>query len=318
MLGGAVSLALLAGSSSHTPAIAHESTSRKIVLILQSEDEAAFDETVSGLSQHFQKVHSDKAVRIEVRNLARLVSPESELKAELEALKPALLITLGSQATLWAQSSVRDVPLLFGMVLDPLAQGIEPAHASSPMTGVSMQIPFSEQFERLRQVLPGARRVGTVFDARNQALIDEARREAGRQGLTLVGAPVANPAEVPEAFRTLVGKVDALWSFPDTTVYSREAAQFILLFSFRNRLPLMGFSRGYVRAGALFALYADYRDLGRQLAGVAHEIIGGRSPRDIPMAAPRRHALAINLRVAEALGTSVPAGVRAQAEELFK
>ncbi len=300
-----------------TSAPAHPGSAAPI-LILQSEDEAAFDEAIASFSQHIQGMHPDGGVRLEVRNLAKFANPDVELASTLEQLKPALIVTLGSQATVWAQTSVRNTPLLFGMVLDPLAQGINPARAAAPMTGVSMQIPLPEQFARLRQVLPAVRRVGTVYDARNQPLVQEARREAVRQGLTLVGVPVTSATEVPEAFRSLAGKVDALWSFPDTTVYSREAAQFILLFSFRNRLPLMGFSRGYVRAGALFALYADYQDVGRQLAEVAHEVIAGRSPRDIPVGAPRRHALALNMRVADALGTWVPAAVQAQAVEVFK
>lgn len=300
------------------PLLAHSgpAAAPPTILILQSEDEPAFTEAVEGFTQQLRHQHPVGTLRLEVSDFSKIAPPEVErLFAET---KPALVVTLGSQATVWAQSTVRDTPLLFGMVLDPQAQGIDPARAVSPMTGVSMQIPLSSQFERLRQVLPNARRIGTVYDTRNQALVNEAKREAGRYGLTLVGAPVENAAEVPEGFRTLAGKVDALWSFPDTTVYSREAAQFILLFSFRNRLPLMGFSRGYVRAGALFALYADYKDVGRQLGELAQDILSGRSARDIPLGVPRRHALAVNMRVADALGAKVSAEVRASAEELFK
>ena len=307
-------MAFAAGQGSVPAAAAPTAT----LLVVQSEDEPAFDEAVNGLIRQLQSIHPDGSVKVEVRDLSKMANPDIELGESLKQVHPTLLVTLGSLATLWAQSSVHGTPLLFGMVLDPQSQGIDPARASSPMTGVSMQIPLSEQFARLHQVLPNVKRVGAVYDFRNQKLVDEARREAERQGLTLVGAPVQNASEVPEAFRALVGKVDALWSFPDTTVYSREAAQFILLFSFRNRLPLMGFSRGYVRAGALFALYADYGDVGRQLGEVADQILSGRSPRDIPVSAPRRHALALNLRVAEALGTEVPQSVRVKAEEVFK
>jgi putative ABC transport system substrate-binding protein len=286
------------------------------ILVLQSEDEPAFTEAVEGFTQQLRRHRPAGSLRLDVSDFSKLTPAEAErLLAEP---KLALVVTLGSQATVWAQSAVRGTPLLFGMVLDPQAQGIDPARAASPMTGVSMQIPLSSQFERLRQVLPNARRIGTVYDVRNQALVNEAKREAGRYGLTLVGAPVENAAAVPEAFRTLAGKVDALWAFPDTTVYTREAAQFILLFSFRNRLPLMGFSRGYVRAGALFALYADYKDVGRQLGELAEDILSGRPAREIPLGVPRRHALAVNMRVAEALGAKVSAEVRASAEELFK
>lgn len=253
-----------------------------------------------------------------MRSLSKMKDPNAELRKALRGSATPLVITLGAEATLWAQAEVRDVPLLFGMVLDPSAQGINPKLAKVPMTGISMQIPLRKQFASLRQVLPAVKRVGAVYDIRNQALIDRAQREAKRQGLELVGVSVRNRTDVPEAFRKLAGEVDALWSFPDTTVYSREAAQFILLFSFRNRLPLMGFSRGYVRAGALFGLYADYSDVGRQLADVAHEIVSGRSPNEIPVSPPRRHSMALNLRVAEALGTTIPNEAHASAEEVFE
>lgn len=270
------------------------------------------------MKQRIDRLHQNCGINIEVRSLSRLEDPDTDLGELLSVAKTDLIITLGAEATLWAQTSVQEVPVLFGMVLDPEAQGINPAQARVPMTGISMQIPFKEQFSELRKVLPGVKRVGAVYDIRNQKTIDRAQREAARQGLEMVAVSVRDRREVPEAFRKLTGEVDALWSFPDTTVYSREAAQFILLFSFRNRLPLMGFSRGYVRAGALFGLYADYADVGRQLADVAHDIIGGRSPREIPIRPPRRHSMALNLRVSEALGTKIPKEAQKNAEEIFE
>ncbi len=269
------------------------------------------------MKHQIDRLHQNCMVEIEVRSLSKLKDSDIELAEVLRIAETDLVITLGAEATLWAQAGVRDVPVLFGMVLDPAAQGIDPAQARAPMTGISMQIPLREQFSQLRTVLPGVRRVGAVYDIRNQKTIDRAQREARRQGLEMVAISVRDRREVPEAFRKLTGEVDALWSFPDTTVYSREAAQFILLFSFRNRLPLMGFSRGYVRAGALFGLYADYADIGRQLADVAHDIIGGRSPKDIPISPPRRHSMALNLRVSEALGTEIPDEAHKNAGEIF-
>ena len=306
---------LLCAAAAH-PSTAAPATKR--LLVLQSHDESAFQAAVVGLKHQIDRLHQNGGIEIEVRNLSELKSSDTELAELLSVGGTELVITLGAEATLWAQASVREVPVLFGMVLDPDAQGIDPAQAKVPMTGISMQIPLRAQFSELRKVLPGVKRVGTVYDIRNQKMIDRAKREAARQGLEMVAVSVRERGEVPEAFRKLTGEVDALWSFPDTTVYSREAAQFILLFSFRNRLPLMGFSRGYVRAGALFGLYADYADVGRQLADVAHEIIGGRSPRQIPISPPRRHSMALNLRVSEALGTKIPREAHKDAEEIFR
>jgi putative ABC transport system substrate-binding protein len=311
-----LAVCLVFGVAASYPPAPEPSANR--LLVLKSHDEPAFAAAVAGLSRRMEALYPNGSVALDVRVLSEIDDPDTELREALSASRPALVVTLGTEATLWAQAGIPDLPLLFGMVLDPRAQGISPAQARAPMTGISMQIPLREQFACLRDVLPGVKRVGAVYDVRNQALIDEAQREAKRQGLELIAVSVRSPKEVPEAFRKLAGAVDALWSFPDTTVYSRQAAQFILLFSFRNRLPLMGFSRGYVRAGALFGLYADYADVGRQLAEVAHEIITGRSPRQIPISPPRRHSMALNLRVAEALGAKIPNEAQHDAEEVFK
>ncbi|MEE9219659.1 MAG: ABC transporter substrate-binding protein [Acidobacteriota bacterium] len=307
-------------AASGPPARAHALSKSKTttLLVLQSHPEPAFEEAVSGVRRRMKALHPGGIVKLEVRSFSKLSNPDAELARTIATLRPALVITLGARATLWAQSNVRKIPLLFGLVLDPYAQGIVPRLSRAPMTGVSMQIPLAEQFSYMNHVLPDVRRIGAVYDVRNERLVERAKREARKHGLELLGEPVEDPKEVPEAFRRLVGRVDALWSFPDTTVYSREAAQFILLFSFRNRLPLMGFSKSYVRAGALFGLYADYDDLGHQLAEVAHEILGGRSASDIPISPPRRHAMALNLRVADALGTKIPKKIHSEAAEVFK
>jgi putative ABC transport system substrate-binding protein len=71
---------------------------------------------------------------------------------------------------------------------------------------------------------------------------------------------------------------DVLLAIPDQTVYSGKTAKEVLLFSYRNRIPFIGLSASWVKAGALYALGIDYRDLGRQAAELANNILAGTPP----------------------------------------
>ena len=70
---------------------------------------------------------------------------------------------------------------------------------------------------------------------------------------------------------------DVLLAIPDQTVYSGKTAKEVLLFSYRNRIPFIGLSASWVKAGALYALGIDYRDLGRQAAELANNILTWKS-----------------------------------------
>jgi len=135
--------------------------------------------------------------------------------------------------------------------------------------------------------------------------------------MELVGAPIETSEQIPGALDELTGKVDALWSFADSVAYSPNLAQFIILHTLRNRLPFMGVSVGYVKAGALFCVYADYEEVGRQSAAMAAEILSGKSASGIPMQFPRHSKMALNLSAAEAIGLDIPLAVRKNAAERF-
>ncbi len=72
-------------------------------------------------------------------------------------------------------------------------------------------------------------------------------------------------ATLPQALANLPNAVDVILAIPDTTVYTQQASKALLLFSFRNRIPLIGLTEAWVKAGALYALEWDYEELGRVL-----------------------------------------------------
>jgi putative ABC transport system substrate-binding protein len=100
-------------------------------------------------------------------------------------------------------------------------------------------------------------------------------------------------------------KVDALWTVADSGVFTPQTTPTLLLAALRHRMPLIGLSPGHVRSGALAALVVDYEEVGRQTAELVVRVLEAPSS-EVPVTAPRRVTLALNLKTAELLGLQIP------------
>jgi putative ABC transport system substrate-binding protein len=81
----------------------------------------------------------------------------------------------------------------------------------------------------------------------------------------------------------------------------------ILLYTLQNKIPFMGLSPAFVKAGALLALDADYQEVGAQCGGLAAKILTGDRPSSLPITTPQRATLHVNLNTAEIIGIKIPA-----------
>jgi len=136
--------------------------------------------------------------------------------------------------------------------------------------------------------------------------------------LALWAVPVKSPSELPLAMDSLASRAEVLWGLPDEMVFNQHTAKQILLYSFRNRIPVVGISEAWVKAGALFALRWDYQDLGRQCGEMAAQILRGTPPQALPLAHPRKVGMVLNLKTAVQLKISIPEAVLQSAQEVYK
>ena len=113
-------------------------------------------------------------------------------------------------------------------------------------------------------------------------------------------------------------RADVLWGIPDQTVLSAQTAEQVLLFSFRKRIPFVGLSAEWVKAGALYALERDYRDVGKQCGGLVVKILGGTPPSALSPQTPRTVFYDVNLRTAERLQITLSDEILADAREVIR
>jgi putative ABC transport system substrate-binding protein len=247
-----------------------------------------------------------------VRQLAVKLDASDQQADQVRALGARVIVTLGSQTTAWALEHTEDTPIVFAVVLHPVESGFVRSfeRPGGRVTGAALDIPSGVQLRALRDLL-GARKVGVLFNpAETGTLIEAAHAAARRAGVELIGVPVSRPNALQSALDTLRGEVDALWSVPDRTVLGRGAAEQLLLFTLKNKIPFMGISEQYVRAGALLGMATSYAENGRQAAARVRQVLGGKPPAAIPVARPESVEVVFNPHIANRLNRRIPPGVR--------
>ena len=225
-----------------------------------------------------------------------------------------LILALGSLALETAGREAAGIPVVAGMVLREAD-----IRRGRGVTGVFLEFPLETQLAWLRHLMPDARRIGVVFNpAENRDTIEAADRIASRMGLELLAREVATPLELPGALESLANRADVLLGISDNVVVTPQTARSLLLFSFRNRIPFIGLSTAWVKAGAFYALDRDYRDIGRQCAELAAKVLAGADPASLAPVPPRRVTYSLNLKTAEQMKMQIPSSLSKAAEQLFQ
>jgi putative ABC transport system substrate-binding protein len=269
------------------------SVDRPHIIIIKDKDIAPYTNALQG----FREFLNRKNIPFNIESYGTL---DDNRISQLNALKPDIILTLGKSVTKLVSRHVTDIPIVFSMVVDPPGSGIRGGN----LAGVSLDIPVRIQFEALKELVPGIKTIGVLYNpAENEKNIAAAARVAVALGLKLKPYAVHNAGGIPDLGQL---KIDALWFIADTTVCQPPIIKRLLLAGLKNRIPVMGLSTMYVRAGALLALTCEYKDIGRQVGEITERILEGETISTIGIKEPRQTKLVINLAVARRLGLKIP------------
>ena len=215
-----------------------------------------------------------------------------------------VVTTIGADP-LKSVSGLKGVTVLTGMVVNPLSfSDID----HSNISGVTLTIPPAVSLRVLKKIVPSVKKVGIVYNpAQSSQLLREAMKDTNSLDIELVMRPVDTPNQAADAFKSIEDKVDAFLLIPDMVAINAVSLDYVLLTAFRHKIPVVGFSPKYVKMGALLAVSFDEKDIGRQLADMAHRILEGESVKSVPLTHPRRFSIDVNGRTAENFGITIPA-----------
>jgi putative ABC transport system substrate-binding protein len=247
-----------------------------------------------------------------------------KLAAELVALAPDVLFSTGTASTGPLLQATRAVPIVFASVIDPVGAGFVEslARPGGNATGF-LQFEYSlsgKWLELLREIAPGVKRAAVLRDHNLTAGIGQfaalqAVAPSGVVDFTTVN--LLDHAEIERA-------VAAFTRYPDGGLIVTASAlsivhrDLIIMLAARHKLPAVYWDRLFVSSGGLVSYGADQIDHCRRAAGYVDRILKGEKPADLPVQAPTKYELAINMKTAKALGLNVPATVLARADEVIE
>jgi putative ABC transport system substrate-binding protein len=288
------------------------------IVIVKSSNSAGFQAATEGVKKEIRKGQFNP-VFIEYDLSLSSAGEEQDVK-KVRELKPDLIVTIGSRSTALLSQVITDIPIVFSEVLNPISSGFARSMRSSQrnLTGASLDIPIRTQLDKFRLIVPGMRRLGVIYTRDSEPMVKEARKVCQEMGLELLATGISSEREIPQVIETLGEKVDGLWAVADTLIFTPQSTQYLLLYSLRNGIPIEGPFTSFVKAGALFTLAWDDKDIGRQSGELALRILAGENPKDIPISTPRMIYLILNLRTAEQINLDIPPHIVSVAKEVYQ
>ena len=190
-----------------------------------------------------------------------------------------------------------DVPVICTMVLRH-QPGARPAINATAT--VLLDVPLTSLLAQLKQVFPAKTRLGIIRNPATHANIAAEQSRALQMGFTVRVLDCATPEHLLATFLELKDQVDFVWCLPDGSLYNSATIKPLILASIQHRLPIIGFSEGFVRAGAAVGIYADFHDVGLQTAELAQQLLAGRTIHSGD--GPRKLKVAVNRSVIRLLG----------------
>ncbi len=293
-------------------------SAEKRIVIVKSSNSPAFQAATEGVKKELRK---GDIVPIFIEfDLSSPSSNEKKTVPQIRELKPDLIITVGSKSTALISQEIKDIPIVFCAVLNPVASGFSQSMSStgSNLTGASLDIPLKTQIENFKLIVPGLRKIGVIYTRDSAPVVSEAQKVCQGLGLELVSVSVSSEKEIPQVIGELEQKIDGFWAVADTVVFTPQSTQYLLLNTLRNGIPLMGPFSSFVQAGALFSLIWDDKDVGRQAGELALRIFDGEDPGKIPITTPRMIYLILNLRTAEQINLKIPPKIVSVAKEVYQ
>jgi len=261
-------------------------------------------------------------VRLEIRQGGGDFDTIRKHAAELAALGPDVILAVGGTATGLLLQATRTVPIVFAIVPDPVGSGfVDLSRPGGNATGF-IQFEYSlsgKWLELLKEITPGVTHVAVLREHTPAGVGQFAAIQAVAPSLGVEVRPInlQNAAEIERDLESFarVSNAGLIVASSTTALVNRNL---IIALAMRHKLPAVYAQREFVVAGGLMSYAADFSVQFRNAAGYVDRILKGEKPADLPVQAPTKYALVINLKTAKALGLDVPTTVLARADEVIE
>jgi putative ABC transport system substrate-binding protein len=296
------------------------------VLMSQAADDAEGQARLAAFLQGLQQLGwiDGRNVRIDTRWGAGDADRTRKYAAELVALAPDIIVATAGATVGALQQVSRTVPIVFVTTIDPVGSGFVDslAHPGGNTTGFLLfEYSLSGKWlELLKQIAPNVTRAVVLRDTANpagNAQFGAIQAVAPSLGVEVSPVNMRDAGEIERAVAAFARSAN-----DGLVVTGSPSAQLhrdlIITLAARHKLPAVYYSRSFAATGGLITYGPDFIDQYRRATGYVDRILKGEKPTDLPVQAPVKYELVINLKTAKALGLDLPASVLARADEVIE
>ena len=220
--------------------------------------------------------------------------------------------TFGTTVSVAASKVIKNKPLFFGIVTDPVKAGLIQSWESSGnnITGVSHSVPYKDQVEFILQV-GKIQNIAIIFNPKEQNAViakDELEKELKSKGVSLQAYPAGDEAELQKAVSDIVSAKPDMVYLPSDSFILTNAGKIVPALT-EAKIPAYGSLEKYIDAhGAMFGIVSSYKNVGLELANNASEVFKGKAPTDVPSKTlpANMQTIKVNAKTAEKIGYEIP------------
>ena len=323
-------ITLLAGSVAAWPRIVRaqqrEQTRRVGILLPATADDAVWQDRLGAFLQGLGPLGwtIGRNLHVDTRWATTNAAEIRRHAAELAALAPDAILAAATSSVLPLLQATRTVPIIFAATNDPVGGGFVDSlsRPGGNLTGF-MTFEYSlggKWLELLKQIAPGVTRVAVLRDASQGFTINvftAIQTVAPSLGMEVIPVNMRDAGEIEQSVANFARSPNGgLIPSPSAAVVQHR--DLIVTLAARHKLPAIYWERFFVTAGGLMSYGPDITEAFRQAAGYVDRILKGEKPADMPVQAPTKFVLAINLKTAKALGLTVPPSLLASANEVIE
>jgi putative ABC transport system substrate-binding protein len=323
-------ITLLGGAAAAWPLAARAQQSGRVrrigALMGIAENDPESQARITAFLQRLQELGwtEGRNVRIDYRFAGGDTRRMRAYAAELVGLAPDVILVQSNDGLAALRQETRTVPIVFAVVADPVGSGFVEslARPGGNITGFTIFEPSlgGKWLQALKEIAPGVTRVAAILHPEttaNVGFLRAAEAAAPSFGMTLTAEGVHDAAEIERAVTAFAAEPNGgLVVLPHPVTAAHR--DLIIGLAARHRLPAVYAFRFFATAGGLMAYGNDSVDLFRRAAAYVDRILKGEKPGELPVQAPIKFELFINLKTAKALGLEVPPTLLGRADEVIE
>lgn len=294
------------------------------ISVNQFVEHPALDAVLQGMQDYLKD--SNVEVKFNVHNAQANMSTANQIAQQMIGEKADLLVAIATPSSQACAQALKKAPadlkrpLLFTAVTDPVAAGLVDnlEKPGGMITGVSDLLPVKKHLEMVMEFQPGIKKLGFLYnagEANSKAIVASVKELSGEMGFVVVEATAAKTADVYQAAKSLVGRVDAVFIPTDNTIVS--ALESVVKVGVQNKLPVFAADVSSVERGAVAAMGFDYYKHGYQTGAMAEKILKGASPAAIPVEFQKELQLQINAVYSKKMGVTPPKSLLDKASKVY-